>query len=141
MTQQLQTSLKKHDVLLFHLPTLAHSDTFCTDTMTSHCNRFSVHCWLRPQSLALNDTRFLAVLVTASHAAPTITNRCATFTTVRILITRTSCFLKLFNNSADSVSIVQHEWKLSMILSLHSNTRTTRRVKAFNSKHFLIHHI
>jgi hypothetical protein len=36
---------------------------------------------------------------------------------------------------------VQHEWKLSMILSLHSNTRTTRRVKAFNSKHFLIHHI
>jgi hypothetical protein len=33
------------------------------------------------------------------------------FTTPQILITPTTCFLKLFNNPADNVSMVQHEWK------------------------------
>jgi hypothetical protein len=69
-------------------------------------------------------------------------NRCAMFMLLCWFITHISCYLKLLNNPAVSVS----QWcnrnrKLLIILPLHSNIRTTIRVKGFDNIHFLIHHI
>jgi hypothetical protein len=53
------------------------------------------------------------------------TNRCGTFTFLRTSLHTLPGFF----------------FELSTILSLHSNTRTIRRITAINNKHFLIRHI
>jgi hypothetical protein len=120
------------------------SAAFCKET-TRHHGRLSIHCWLGPQQALLNRAQFSwsssyrLSLFTHNFFS---TRRWGTFASLRMYVTHTSSFFRLFDNPVDTVCWWwNRNRKLSTILSVRSNTRTTKSVKGFGNKHFLIRHI
>jgi hypothetical protein len=109
---------------------------------TIHHDRFSKRCWLRPQSVVLTSHTSLNFLLLPPELHRWIlpleqTSYVHVPSHVYHTHTHTFCSFKLFNNPVDSVS----QWcntnrKLAPVLSLHINTRTTRRVKDLDKKYF-----
>jgi hypothetical protein len=99
-------------------PFYTHGRSICY-TKTSY-----MWCPCRPRSLGKRRTELFTSLRTS------------------LTHTHTSCFFLVFNNPVDSVSWWSNtKRKLSTILSLYSNIGSTRRVKGFDKKHFLIRRI
>jgi hypothetical protein len=111
---------------------MAVSAAFCTETKTGHPDGSSMQCSLRPQSVTVLNVEhfFVDFLLPAVTHNCLRTNRRATFAH----LSRTLPVSSDFNYPADSVS----RWcntntKLSTILSLLSNKRTTRKIKGFDN--------
>jgi hypothetical protein len=136
-------SSQKRNILLFCLPIMADSAEYCMETVTNHYGRYSMQCWLSPQSAVLNVSHFFLDFLLLSpmlHHNFFHANRCTMFISLHMFITYSSCFFKLCNSLIDGVSWwCNTNRKLS--LSVHSNKRTIRRVKGFDNEHYLVHHM
>jgi hypothetical protein len=101
----LRTPSQKRNVSVFHLPTVADSAAFSAETTTSHHDRFSMQCWMSPQSVVLIVAHFLLglLLPPALHRQllPYEQMRYACVARTFIKNTHTSCFFKLFNNPVE----------------------------------------
>lgn len=138
----LTTPSENRNYCLVHLPTTANWAAFWKETTTSHLNKSSVPCTLGRQSVVLTVRHFSWTFVIACLASGDScfgTNTYATFNAFLTFVTRTSCLFNLFNNPEHNVTgWCNTNSKLCMILPIHIDTRTTRRLKGFDNKLFLI---
>lgn len=91
------TPSQKPNISLFHLPTVADLAPFCTET--SHHNRFSMPCWLRPMSAVLN---IVHDFLFPCYYLPCFAKHSSTWTNVLCLCPFACLYAHfLFNNSAN----------------------------------------
>jgi hypothetical protein len=130
------TPSQKRNLSLLRLATVADSAAFCTETTEGHHDRFSLQCWMRPQSVVLNvayiSLGFLLLPPVLDWQLIPYVQLRYVYDTSHVYHTHFPCLQTVQNSPVDSDSLAH--------IASPQQHRTTR-TEAFDNGYFLIRHI